>query len=145
MLGKAGEKGQKRRLKDAKNGKVSWETSPEIKRHMDKQVMAAIVKRKEVMGKMQNLSMGFTEEEEKMLRRSYDDEKLDFSEKDMMEALGETMNEAGTEGTENDGAAVAAGHGQETEARARTEMGAEGRLESVLEAERAPADEQKTK
>ncbi|KAK7968642.1 ribosomal protein S2 [Apiospora saccharicola] len=35
VLGRAGEQGQKRRMEDAKNGKVTWETPSEIKQFME--------------------------------------------------------------------------------------------------------------
>ena len=68
VLGRAGEKGQKRRLADAARGSVSWSTSPELTRHMKKEVQAAVLKRKEVMGRMQSDIQGFTEEEQNILR-----------------------------------------------------------------------------
>lgn len=37
VLGRAGEQGQKRRMEDAKNGKVTWDTPSEIKQFIETQ------------------------------------------------------------------------------------------------------------
>ena len=62
-MGRAGEKGKKRRIEDAKKGNVSWSTAPDIVKHMKKEYSAAVAKRKEVMGRMQSNIEGFSEEE----------------------------------------------------------------------------------
>ncbi|PNY26311.1 Meiotically up-regulated protein [Tolypocladium capitatum] len=89
VLGRAGEKGVKRRLQDASRGSVSWNTPPELTRHMKKEVQAAILKRKEVMGRMQSNIQGFTEDEQNLLRSQYGGVELDVSEAEMVEMMGE--------------------------------------------------------
>ncbi|OAA49605.1 37S ribosomal protein MRP4 [Metarhizium rileyi] len=93
VLGRAGEKGKARRLKDSSQGKVSWSTSPELERHMKKELQAAIMKRKEVMGRMQSKVQGFTEEEQKILRLRNNEVELEVSEDEMVDMLGETAVE----------------------------------------------------
>ena len=96
VLGRAGGTGQKRRLQDASRGSVSWNTPPELTRHMKKEVQAAIVKRKEVMGRMQSNIQGFTEDEQNLLRSQYKGVELDMSEDEMVQMMGEAaLGEAG--------------------------------------------------
>lgn len=96
VLGRAGGKGEKRRLQDASRGSVSWNTPPELTRHMKKEVQAAILKRKEVMGRMQSNIQGFTEDEQNLLRSQYKGVELDVSEDEMVEMMGATaLGEAG--------------------------------------------------
>ncbi|ETS02586.1 hypothetical protein M419DRAFT_110107 [Trichoderma reesei RUT C-30] len=92
VLGRAGEAGQKRRLQDAARGEISWETSPELSRHMRKEVQAAVTKRKEVMGQMQSNIQGFTDEEMKLLRSQYlGEQQQEVSEDDLVNMLGQTV------------------------------------------------------
>jgi small subunit ribosomal protein S2 len=95
VLGRAGQMGKERRLQDASRGSVSWSTSPELAKHMKKEVAAAISKRKEVMGRVQSNVQGFTEEEQKLLRIGNSNVDLDVSEDEMVNMLGETaLNDA---------------------------------------------------
>lgn len=95
VLGRAGQKGKERRLQDSSRGSVTWNTSPELTRHMKKEVQAAVVKRKEVMGRLQSNVQGFTEEEQKLLRIGNRDVDLEVSEDEMVSMLGETaLNDA---------------------------------------------------
>ncbi|KOS17475.1 37S ribosomal protein MRP4 [Escovopsis weberi] len=100
VLGRAGQAGQKRRIEDAARGKMSWATDPQLERHMKKEVHAAILKRKEVMGRMQAEVQGFTDEEMKLLRSqilgSQEQEVTEESMLDLMSAaaLGEEEGEA---------------------------------------------------
>lgn len=123
VLGRAGEKGRKRRLEEASKGLVPWETSPDLRKHMTKEVQAAMLKQKEVMGRIQSQVKGFTDEEKDMLRRHYDAAAPDFDEAKMMDVLGKTA--AGEEGkaeAEAGEVTAAAGRGQEAgEAPATTE------------------------
>ncbi|KAL7814815.1 ribosomal protein S2 [Trichoderma gracile] len=92
VLGRAGEAGQKRRLQDATRGEISWETSPELSRHMRKEVQAAVTKRKEVMGQMQSNIQGFTDEEIKLLRSQYlGEQQEEVSEDDLVKMMGQTV------------------------------------------------------
>ncbi|KHO01031.1 37S ribosomal protein MRP4 [Metarhizium album ARSEF 1941] len=90
VLGRAGQKGKERRLQDSSRGKVSWNTSPELERHMKKEIQAAAVKRKQVMGRIQSNFQGFNEEEQKLLRIRNEEVGLEVSEDEMVEILGET-------------------------------------------------------
>jgi small subunit ribosomal protein S2 len=95
VLGRAGEKGKERRLQDSSRGNVSWNTSAELAKHMQKEVQAAVVKRKEVMGRIQSDVQGFTEEEQKLLRMGNANVDLEVSEDEMVSMLGETaLNDA---------------------------------------------------
>lgn len=98
VLGRAGEAGQKRRLKDAASGDISWSTSPELSRHIRKEVQAAVTKRKEVMGRMQANIQGFTDEEMKLLRSQYlGEQQEEVTEDDLVNMMGETVaSEAST-------------------------------------------------
>ncbi|KAK5995706.1 Small ribosomal subunit protein uS2m [Cladobotryum mycophilum] len=87
VLGRAGEVGQKRRIEEATKGNVSWSTSPELTRHMKKEVQAAVLKRKEVMGRVQADVQGFTDEEMKILRSQILGEELEVTEDDMVDLL----------------------------------------------------------
>ncbi|KAL6877334.1 ribosomal protein S2 [Trichoderma longibrachiatum] len=92
VLGRAGEAGQKRRLQDAARGEISWETSPDLSRHMKKEVQAAVTKRKEVMGQMQSNIQGFTDEEMKLLRSQYlGEQQEEVSEDDLVNMMGQTV------------------------------------------------------
>lgn len=91
VLGRAGEAGQKRRLQDANSGNISWSTSPELSRHMRKEVQAAVLKRKEVMGRMQANIQGFTDEELKLLRSQYlGEQQQEVTEDELVSLMGET-------------------------------------------------------
>lgn len=92
VLGRAGEAGQKRRVQDAKKGDISWSTSPELSRHMRKEVQAAVLKRKEVMGRMQANIQGFTDEELKLLRSQYlGEQQEEVTEDELVNLMGETV------------------------------------------------------
>lgn len=99
VLGKAGQKGKQRRLHDASRGSVPWNTSPELTRHMKKEVQAAVSKRKEVMGRMQSNVQGFTEEEQKLLRLRNGGVDLKVSEHDMVKMMGETALDDASDNT----------------------------------------------
>ncbi|KYK54759.1 37S ribosomal protein MRP4 [Drechmeria coniospora] len=103
VLGRAGEKGQKRRLADASRGSVSWNTSPELNRHMIKEKRAAVLKRKEVMGRMQSNVQGFTEEEQNILRSQYDGVELDVSEEEMVGMMGEAVDASSRQASQENG------------------------------------------
>lgn len=109
VLGKAGQKGKQRRLQDAAKGSISWSTSPELTRHMKKEVQSAVVKRKEVMGKMQSNIQGFTEEEQKLMRLGNRNVDLDISEDEMVNMMGETALDDAKEATVRAGEAPSAG------------------------------------
>ncbi|KAF4126018.1 small subunit ribosomal protein S2 [Geosmithia morbida] len=53
VLGRAGQRGQERRKRDSSMGAVPWETSQELASYMASENSAALRKRKDVMGKMQ--------------------------------------------------------------------------------------------
>ncbi|KAM0510945.1 hypothetical protein ACHAPE_010376 [Trichoderma viride] len=92
VLGRAGEDGQKRRIEDSKKGDISWSTSPELSRHMRKEVQAAVLKRKEVMGRMQANIQGFTDEELKLLRSQYlGEQQEEVTEDELVNLMGETV------------------------------------------------------
>jgi small subunit ribosomal protein S2 len=59
---------------------------------MQKEVSAAVVKRKEVMGRVQENVEGFTEEEMKILQDQYKSAE-EVSEDDMVKLMGETAGE----------------------------------------------------
>ncbi|EFY89275.1 37S ribosomal protein MRP4 precursor [Metarhizium acridum CQMa 102] len=104
VLGRAGQKGKERRLQDSSRGNVSWKTSPELERHVKKEVQVAVTKRKEVMGRIQSNVQGFTEEEQKLLRIRNNEVDLEVSEDEMVNILGETALKDARE------AVVEAGH-----------------------------------
>lgn len=87
VLGRAGQKGKKRRLQDASSGNVPWNTPPELTKHMQKEVQAAVSKRKEVMGRTQSNVQGLTEEEQKLLRLRNSEVDLEVSENDMVNTM----------------------------------------------------------
>ncbi|TQV98216.1 hypothetical protein V2A60_008024 [Cordyceps javanica] len=89
VLGRAGQRGQKRRLADAKNGKVTWETPPSLANQIRKDIKAAVIQRKEVMGRMQANLVGFTEEELEILQTEYDGAAKSVSEADMVNMMAE--------------------------------------------------------
>ena len=97
VLGRAGQKGKARRLQDSAAGSVSWNTPAELTRHMRKEVAAAVVKRKEVMGRMQSNVQGFNEEEQKLLRIQNQEVDVEVSEDDMVSMLGEAAAPSGGE------------------------------------------------
>jgi hypothetical protein len=153
VLGRAGEAGQKRRLADSNSGSVPWDTHPDLKRHMKKEIKAVLSKRKEVMGRMQSNVQGFTEEEERMLQSKYTTETADVSEADMMAMLGETAPSAefvpaaeaadAKEASVADEAILAAAEEAVSAADAEVapSVGAAPVTEPVLVAEAAPATE----
>ncbi|KJZ76775.1 hypothetical protein HIM_03652 [Hirsutella minnesotensis 3608] len=93
-LARAAQRGKKRRLEIAVKGASSWPTPPDIKQHMQKEIAAAMTKKKEVMGKMQASVQGFTEEEQNILNKHYGAETAEVGEDKMLELLGEAA-EAG--------------------------------------------------
>ncbi|KAG5929863.1 hypothetical protein E4U42_004255 [Claviceps africana] len=96
VLGKAGQKGKERRLQDASRGRVPWDMSPELTRHIEKEVKAAVSLRKEVMGRMQSNVQGFTEEEENLLRQRNSEVDLKVTEKEMLSMMSEAaLGDAG--------------------------------------------------
>lgn len=99
VLGRAGQAGQQRRLRDATKGKVLWENPEDLARHMQKETKAAIAERKAVMGRMQQNLEGFTEEEQNILRSQNEVEDLQVSETEMLEMLGEAASGGAQEET----------------------------------------------
>ncbi|KAG5926075.1 hypothetical protein E4U53_003168 [Claviceps sorghi] len=99
VLGKAGQKGKERRLQDASSGRVPWDMSPELQRHIHKEVQAAVSKRKEVMGRMQSNIQGFTEEEENLLRLRNSEVDLKVTENDMVNMMSEAALHNGGDAT----------------------------------------------
>lgn len=93
VLGKAGQKGQRRRLQDASQGNVPWNMTPELTRYIEKDVQAAVTKRKEVMGKMQSNIQGFTEEEQMLLKSTDRGVARKVTEDDIVNMMGETISQ----------------------------------------------------
>ncbi|KAM0553936.1 hypothetical protein ACHAPJ_007287 [Fusarium lateritium] len=89
VLGRAGQRGQQRRLADARKGQASWENPPDLVQHIRREQKAAIAERKTVMGQMQHNVEGFTEEEQKLLREKFYGEELEVSESEMVDMMGE--------------------------------------------------------
>ncbi|KAH6955111.1 hypothetical protein HG530_015634 [Fusarium avenaceum] len=89
VLGRAGQRGQQRRLADAKKDKATWENPPDLVQHMTREKKAAIAERKNVMGQMQHNIEGFTEEEQKLLREQFYGENLEVTESEMVDMMGE--------------------------------------------------------
>ncbi|KAJ4254958.1 hypothetical protein NW762_009760 [Fusarium torreyae] len=89
VLGRAGQRGQQRRLADAKKGQASWENPPDLVQHIRREQKAAIAERKTVMGQMQHNVEGFTEEEQRLLREQFYGEELEVSESEMVNMMGE--------------------------------------------------------
>jgi small subunit ribosomal protein S2 len=89
VLGRAGQRGQQRRLADAKKNKATWENPPDLVQHMTREKKAAIAERKNVMGQMQHNLEGFTEEEQKLLREQFYGENLEVTESEMVDMMGE--------------------------------------------------------
>ncbi|KAF4986640.1 hypothetical protein FGRMN_10734 [Fusarium graminum] len=89
VLGRAGQRGQQRRLEDAKKDKATWENPPDLVQHMTREKKAAIAERKNVMGQMQHNLEGFTEDEQKLLREQFYGENLEVTEKEMVDMMGE--------------------------------------------------------
>jgi len=101
VLGRAGQRGQERRKHDAKMGQVPWTTPRDIQEYMKEEKTAAIKKRKEVMGRMQEYQ-GLNEEEEGIMKAQHESHVEKAQEEDiltlMTQATGETKVEAETEG-----------------------------------------------
>ncbi|KAM0211541.1 hypothetical protein ACHAQD_010204 [Fusarium lateritium] len=89
VLGRAGQRGQQRRLADAKKDKATWENPPDLVQHMTREKKAAIAERKNVMGQMQHNLEGFSEEEQKLLREQFYGENLEVTESEMVDMMGE--------------------------------------------------------
>lgn len=129
VLGRAGERGQKRRLEDAKKGNVAWQTPPMLQTHMQKDISAAIKERKEVMGRMQANLAGFNEEEQKMLQEGEDGAGEAMSEEQLLQVLGEAASEAGGDVAAQEGATAAS---SDIEASLETAAGHAAALEAEL-------------
>lgn len=90
VLGRAGQRGQQRRMADAKkNNMATWENSPDIVQHMNREKKAAIAERKNVMGQMQHNLEGFNEEEQKILREGFYGDELEVTESEMVDMMGQ--------------------------------------------------------
>lgn len=89
VLGRAGQRGQQRRVEDAKKGRVPWHNPHDIVQYMQRENKAAIAERKSVMGRMQHNVEGFSEEEQKILREQFYEEDIQVSEEDMVDMMGE--------------------------------------------------------
>ncbi|KAM3440271.1 hypothetical protein MY4824_002260 [Beauveria thailandica] len=89
VLGRAGQRGQERRLADAKKGKVTWQTPPALATQMRKDIKVAVKQRKEVMGRMQANLVGFTEDELEILRTEYGGSAKSVSEAEMVNMMAE--------------------------------------------------------
>ncbi|KAJ4170798.1 hypothetical protein NW754_006940 [Fusarium falciforme] len=89
VLGRAGQRGQQRRVEDAKKGRVPWHNPHDIVQYMQRENKAAIAERKSVMGRMQHNIEGFSEEEQKILREQFYEEDIQVSEEDMVDMMGE--------------------------------------------------------
>ncbi|EEU46267.1 uncharacterized protein NECHADRAFT_103997 [Fusarium vanettenii 77-13-4] len=89
VLGRAGQRGQQRRVEDAKKGRVPWNNPHDIVQYMQRENKAAIAERKSVMGRMQHNIEGFSEEEQKILREQYYEEDIQVSEEEMVDMMGE--------------------------------------------------------
>src|SRR6478735_325731 len=93
VLGRAGQRGQQRRMADAKKKNMAtWENSPDIVQHMNREKKAALAERKNVMGQMQHNLEGFNEEEQKLLREQFYGEQPEVSENDMINMMAETTS-----------------------------------------------------
>ncbi|KNB05941.1 40S ribosomal protein S2 [Fusarium oxysporum f. sp. lycopersici 4287] len=90
VLGRAGQRGQQRRMADAKKKNMAtWENSPDIVQHMNREKKAALAERKNVMGQMQHNLEGFNEEEQKILREGLYGDELEVTENEMVDMMGE--------------------------------------------------------
>ncbi|EGX96637.1 37S ribosomal protein MRP4 [Cordyceps militaris CM01] len=89
VLARAGQRGQERRLADAKNGNVTWQTPPSLASQIKRDIKVAVNQRKEVMGRMQANLVGFTEEELEILQTEYDGAAKSVSEADMVNMMAE--------------------------------------------------------
>ncbi|EXM06483.1 ribosomal protein S2, flavodoxin-like domain-containing protein [Fusarium oxysporum II5] len=90
VLGRAGQRGQQRRMADAKKKNMAtWENSPDIVQHMNREKKAALAERKNVMGQMQHNLEGFNEEEQKILREGLYGDELEVTESEMVDMIGE--------------------------------------------------------
>jgi len=69
VLGRAGERGQQRRMEQAKLGHVTWNTPPRVYDFMSAQKGEALDKRKQVMGMTQQYH-GLNDEEMKLLEKA---------------------------------------------------------------------------
>ncbi|KAM5352048.1 hypothetical protein ACJ41O_004771 [Fusarium nematophilum] len=135
VLGRAGQRGQERRLNDATKGTVSWNNPPDITRHMKRETKAAIAERKSVMGQMQHNIEGFTEDEQKLLREQFYGEELEVSEDEMLDMMGEAALSSSKE-------AVFETIPEEAEAETMPEPEVESGVESSHGAELASIEEQ---
>ncbi|OAR02093.1 hypothetical protein LLEC1_06638 [Akanthomyces lecanii] len=97
VLGRAGQRGQERRLAEAKNGNVTWQTPPPLETQMQRDIKTAVQQRKEVMGRMQANLVGFNDEELQILQTEYDGAAKSVSEADMVNMMAETSIEEAAE------------------------------------------------
>ncbi|PHH59117.1 hypothetical protein CDD81_3711 [Ophiocordyceps australis] len=87
VLGRAGQRGRDQRLREAVQGSVPWNTPESLRRHMKKEVLAALRKKKEAMAMMPSKGEGEEEDEHELLRKRYDDEMLDVNDEEMVAIL----------------------------------------------------------
>ncbi|PHH86774.1 hypothetical protein CDD83_9764 [Cordyceps sp. RAO-2017] len=92
VLGRAGERGKKRRLEDAAKGSVGWRMHEQVKRFIDKKQDEAIEQMKKVMGKMQDNIEGFSQEEKDMLAKSYLHGKAEGEADSTLEIMSKTIS-----------------------------------------------------
>ncbi|PHH68294.1 hypothetical protein CDD82_662 [Ophiocordyceps australis] len=92
VLGKAGQRGKDQRLREAAQGSVPWSTPEALRRHMRKEVLAALRKKQAAMAMAMNKDeekeQGGEEDEHKLLRKRYDDEMFDVGDEEMLAILG---------------------------------------------------------
>lgn len=93
VLGRAGQKGRKRRLADAAKGEVPWSTSAEVTEFMKSEVQDAMLRRKEVMGRLQEQLTGFDEEESALLNSRLNTKPAKVGHEEMLEMLSATAEE----------------------------------------------------
>ncbi|KAJ3478873.1 hypothetical protein NLG97_g8462 [Lecanicillium saksenae] len=93
VLGRAGQRGQQRRLAAAKAGNITWQTPPALETHIRKDITAAVTQRKEVMGRMQANLVGFNEEELEILQMEQDGEARSISDAEMVNMLAQASLE----------------------------------------------------
>ncbi|KAJ6781843.1 hypothetical protein PWT90_07558 [Aphanocladium album] len=103
VLGRAGQRGQERRLAQAAAGEVTWQTPPALENQIRKDILAAVSQRKEVMGRMQANLLGFNEEELEILQTEQDGEARSISDAEMVNMLAQAAAE---EASENDAPVV---------------------------------------
>lgn len=93
VLGRAGQRGQERRLEEAKSGKVTWETPPPVAKYIKKEMQGAIAHRREVMGRMQANLVDFNEEELQILQTEQNGEAKSISDAELLNMLADASME----------------------------------------------------